>query len=358
VSAIVYSTTRSILESAHEDVAPGGLAEAAWAGLVHSGLHAIGVPEERSGSGGDIADARSAVRAAAACASAVPLAEALFGVAPIVARVGTVLPDGVGTATTFGRAGTLTATACDTGWQLNGTIGRVPFGRQAQFVAVATPLADGTGGVLAVVPSAGLQVEPGMNLADEPRDDLTCTRLWVGYDVACTVDAEVLGHLRRLAALARALQLSAAVDEVVAASTRYANERVQFGRPIAKFQAIAHRVAVMIGESAVLAAASDAALTTLGTEAEWLAVAAAKARASAGSDLVARSGHQVFGALGFTQEHPLHHLTRRVWSWQHEVGAADHWYGELGAGALAAGSARFWSFLTDSSLGVSSEGAA
>ena len=30
--------------------------------------------------------------------------------------------------------------------------------------------------------------------------------------------------------------------------------------------------------------------------------------------------HQMHGAIGFTQEHQLHYLTRRLWSWRDEFG--------------------------------------
>jgi acyl-CoA dehydrogenase len=54
----------------------------------------------------------------------------------------------------------------------------------------------------------------------------------------------------------------------------------------------------------------------------------------------------VHGAIGFTQEYKLHHLTRRLWSWRDEAGSDLVWSRELGAGLLTDGPDDFWPALT------------
>ena len=52
------------------------------------------------------------------------------------------------------------------------------------------------------------------------------------------------------------------------------------------------------------------------------------------------------GAIGFTHEHKLHHLTRRLWSWRDEAGSELTWSQVLGVGLLAEGGDGLWPALT------------
>ena len=85
-------------------------------------------------------------------------------------------------------------------------------------------------------------------------------------------------ELRARFALARAVQLAAALEQVLAWTVQYAGERVQFGRPLGKFQAIQMELAEMAGEVTAVAALTDAAVQALdrGSPEVVLAAAAAK----------------------------------------------------------------------------------
>jgi hypothetical protein len=108
----------------------------------------------------------------------------------------------------------------------------------------------------------------------------------------------------------------AVAHELVGASRRmldlareHAVERVQFGRPIAAFQAVRHRLA----ESFVAIEAADAALgAAAGDDDPPLAAALAKAIAGRSARTVARHCQQVLAGVGFTTEHDLHRYVRRV----------------------------------------------
>ncbi|MEL0011881.1 MAG: acyl-CoA dehydrogenase, partial [Alphaproteobacteria bacterium] len=56
--------------------------------------------------------------------------------------------------------------------------------------------------------------------------------------------------------------------------------------------------------------------------------------------------HQVYGAIGFTEEHRLHHLTRRLWSWRAEFGTESVWAAELGRLVVVRGADNLWPGMT------------
>ena len=165
-------------------------------------------------------------------------------------------------------------------------------------------------------------------------------------------------HCRRrytgyaLTALARAAQLRGAMEKVLAMSLRHAQERTQFGRPLARFQAIQHHLAEMAGEAAASGAAVDAAACA-GTP---FACAAAKARASQAAGSVARIAHQVHGAIGYTAEHDLHHWTTRLWAWRDECGNEARWWQVLGAQVARGGGGALWPTIVAAGGSTASEG--
>jgi hypothetical protein len=54
----------------------------------------------------------------------------------------------------------------------------------------------------------------------------------------------------------------------------------------------------------------------------------------------------VHGAIGFTYEHSLHFLTRRLWSWRAEFGGESRWAIALGRQVVARGAGALWEELT------------
>ena len=184
-------------------------------------------------------------------------------------------------------------------------------------------------------------------MAGEPRDDVM---LAGPPDPFVAVPPEVDGFA--LMAIARAAQLRGAMEHVLAMSVGYAHDRVQFGRPLARFQAIQHYLAEMAGEAAATGAAVDAAAEA-GTP---FAFAAAKARASQAAGTVARLAHQVHGAIGYTAEHDLHIWTKRLWAWRDECGNEAHWWQVLGAEVARGGGAALWPAIVAAGGSAAEEG--
>jgi acyl-CoA dehydrogenase len=348
---LVVETVRDIL-SAHEPFAltadttwDAGL----WADLAEAGLTGVGLPEEAGGSGGELADAVAVVRTLAAGAGAVPVAEQLLAAGPALLAADLDLPDPA-EPLTLAVADTVHAEPSDDGdgpgrWTLTGTATDVAWAGVARHVAVLARPPEGIeGAVLALVDAEGLATSDARNLAGEPRGSLV-----FGGTAAsgALLNPARAGEVRARYALARAVQLAAALEQVLAWTVQYAGERHQFGRPLGRFQAVQMELAQMAGEVTAVTALVDAAVKTLDREEDVvLAAAAAKVRAGAAVEVVARLAHQVHGAIGFTQEHRLHHLTRRLWSWRDEAGSELTWSQLLGVGLLAEGGDGLWPALT------------
>ena len=321
-----------------------------WSALAEAGLTGVGLPEEAGGSGGELADAVAIVRTLAAGAAAVPVAEQLLVAGPALVAAGLDLPSPEAPLT-FAVADALTVHPVDSGhgpgrFALTGTAADVAWAGIASAAVLLVPAPAGVeGSVLAFIDGPSMEATDDVNLAGEPRGSIV-------LDAAPASGALLAGaqasEIRARYALARAVQLSAALEQVLAWTVQYAGERVQFGRPLGKFQAIQMELAEMAGEVTAVTALTDAAVQALahGSSDFVLAAAAAKVRAGAAVEVVARLAHQVHGAIGFTQEHKLHHLTRRLWSWRDEAGSDLRWSRVLGAGLLDGGPDDLWPALT------------
>jgi hypothetical protein len=223
---------------------------------------------------------------------------------------------------------------------VSGHAGYIPWGRQAAAVVLIA------GNTLLVVAHGATKFTPGKNLADEPRDHFDSVE--PGGRSAPLPEVVGVFLMQRFGALFRAAQMAGAMEAALALSTRYANDRVQFGRPIAKFQAIQHQLALLAEQAAAASVAVESAAIAVAADrpSSALAVAAAKIRAGEAAGKVAEIAHQVHGAIGFTHEHSLHRLTRRLWSWRDEFGNESHWSRELGRAVTAAGADALWPAIT------------
>jgi alkylation response protein AidB-like acyl-CoA dehydrogenase len=126
---------------------------------------------------------------------------------------------------------------------------------------------------------------------------------------------------------ALAHQLVAGAHAQLVMATAYAQDRRQFGVAIASFQAIKHRLADTL---VAISAADAAALAAGATGSEWSAVVA-KALAGRASAVAARNCLQVFGGIGFTEEHEYQRRFRRNLVLERLLGDGRTLERELGA---------------------------
>jgi acyl-CoA dehydrogenase len=232
--------------------------------------------------------------------------------------------------------------------QVTGTLARVPWGARAEVVValVAGPSPpDGTnpgGSRVVALDPAMASVQPGHNVAGEPRDRLT----WDGARprLVGTAPADVADELALRGALSRALLMAGAMEAVADLTVDYAGQRQQFGRPISAFQAVGQRLVRMSSEAEAGILATEVAarrFAEVGAEAAF-EVAVAKAGAGRAASEVAAHAHQVHGAIGMTREYTLHHFTRRLWTWRQEWGSEARWSRVVGEQVTAAGAGALW----------------
>ena len=201
---------------------------------------------------------------------------------------------------------------------------------------------------LAQVDTASVQITHGTNMIGEPRDRVTVD---VSTLQGVSVPPEMAAVVGRKSAMVRAVQVCAALDHAVALSIEHAASRVQFGRPLAKFQAIQNLIADAAAEAALARIATEAAVNTA-IDSNWRAacldfqIAVARSCAGQASLVVTRNAHQVHGAMGTTIEHRLHEYTRSALAWRSEFGSARFWDLQVADLASAGGRSGLWDMVT------------
>ena len=225
-------------------------------------------------------------------------------------RRGTVAIEEAGHGDPLGTVSTR-ATASGDGWLLDGVKEVVLDGHTADFVVVAARTPDGLGAFVLDRPAG--RPEPCLDVTRKtarlelaqrparrigPAGDLSDVLARIGDDIAVALCAETVG------AAERALQMA----------VEYAKQRVQFGRPIASFQAIKHKIVDMLHQ---------VELARVGTHwAAWCsqvddpmrrhAAAACKSFVAEAAVMVTGENIQVHGGIGFTWDLDCHLLFRRV----------------------------------------------
>lgn len=315
-----------------------------WNTLEESGLTLAWGDDTLGGAGIEMLDGFALLKAAGQFSVPLPMAETmmaawLLGLGRIEFPMGamTAAPTQADARIVLGEDGAL-----------SGTARFVPFARNAEHIAVLVRRGDAP--AIALVRRADCSLRENASLAGEPSDDVS----FDGVTPVTIVDAP--DGLDEAAVVAmgagmRAMQMAGGLEKILSQSVEYSLERSQFGRPIAKFQAIQHGLAQLAGEVAAAGAAADAAAEALaasnGLGDEALAeVAAAKTRVGEAATTGAAIAHQTHGAMGFTYEHSLHQATRRLWAWRDEFGNESYWAIQLGRMVAAKGADNLWPFVT------------
>ncbi|MDP6872788.1 MAG: acyl-CoA dehydrogenase family protein [Alphaproteobacteria bacterium] len=332
-------------KDALEGAEAGASQDELWQLIEENGLPWVLVPEDQGGVGGGWDEAEVVIRAAGKYQAPVPLVESILA-GWLLSSAGLDMLTGPVSMAPVRPDEALSITKDGGGYRVSGTASRVPWGRSVGHLAVAGDCDGQTHIALVPADSWSVEREDG-NIALEPRDSLR----FDGEAVAAAPLSDSIepDSLFAFAAMARASQIAGALEQALELTVQYANDRSQFGTPIGKFQAVQQELARMAGEVAAAGAAVEDASRAAGRMGgkAGFEMATAKIRASEAATIVASIAHQTHGAMGHTYEHPLHFVTRRLWSWRAEFGSEKFWAEELGRSLVARGGQGLWSFLVD-----------
>jgi hypothetical protein len=180
--------------------------------------------------------------------------------------------------------------------------------------------------VAATVPTAALTlrsirgIDPWLGLV-EVAGETTPERIEPAHWLAARARGQLaIGH-----------ELTGASRKMLELAREHALERIQFGQPISRFQAVRHRLADTLVAIETAAAVLDAAWQDHSPQ----TAAMAKAVAGRGARVAARHCQQVLAGIGFTAEHGFHHYVKRVLVLDQLLGSSRHLTRALGDDLLA-----------------------
>ena len=334
--------TKQVVDAAETGVFAADL----WRAVSETGVPLAALPESAGGADAEWADLYAALRVAGRFSAPIPLAETMLA-GWVASSAGLEIGDGPMTVGPVRASDRLTLTRDGNGWRLNGMASRLPYASHAERIVL---IADGPDGEMAVSLESSAAPTPakGKNIANESRDTLVFDNFQVSTAAPLPKGVSRAALYRR-GALARATMMSGALERAMDLAVTYAQERVQFGRPISKFQAVQQNLAVLSEQTAVAVAAANLGIQSLGQgdeEREEFQIAIAKTRVGEAATLACELAHQVHGAIGFTKEYSLQLATRRLWSWREEFGSDPEWAAKVGAYFCTKGADNLWPILT------------
>ena len=169
------------------------------------------------------------------------------------------------------------------------------------------------GALLLPTDRRGISRLPLDTMSDEKVFEVAFDDVQMHQDDRLLIDRATVAAALRVGALARAAEMVGVAQKILEMTVEHAKTRVQGGRPIGGHQAIQHACADLVRDvdcaRGLLYTAAWAASEGLEASRE---IATAKAYAGESCLTVARRAHQIFGAISYCQEHPLHLMHKRI----------------------------------------------
>lgn len=209
----------------------------------------------------------------------------------------------------------VTAELVDRGWSLDGSVQHVLHAASADHLILPAATPTGTALFAVDLHHEAVSIEVRRVLDEtRPLGDVSLA----GADAVLLAGpdefAQAWMRVTTAAAISVAAEHTGMAAHLLETTTAYLLERQQFGRAIASFQAIKHRLADLLVDLERARSASRYAAALFDQD-PGEAVLAARVAAAICQDVAIRAAHesvQLHGGIGFTWEHPAHLYVRRA----------------------------------------------
>lgn len=226
----------------------------------------------------------------------------------------------------------VTATANNEYYVINGTKLFVPYAHVADYIICVTKIEAAAnqqiGLFLVDTKKSGIAYTLLKTVAADKQFEVTLADVRIPKRNMMGNQAQSSARMKKLmqfASIAKCGEMIGGAQQVLEMTVDYAKQRVQFGRPIGSFQAIQHHCANMLIDNNASKLITYQAAWKLSEGIQCnKEVAAAKAWVGEAYRRICMLGHQVHGAIGFTQDHDLQLYSRRAKAAEIVYGDADY----------------------------------
>ncbi len=329
---------------------PAGYSDELWKEMVGLGWTGLALPEDHGGAGAGFLDLCLVIEQMGRVQLPSPFVATTVSCARPITRFGTgeqrdahLGPIAAGERImTYAGAGPhgqwdptetgITATPTATGWRLDGTSAFVPYAEAADDLLVVAHRdgapADALVALLVDADAPGITAERLDTVGNDRQHRVTFDGVEVAGDAVLGDADDGLAVARAAVADTTAALCAGMVggaQRVLDLTVDYASDRQQFGRPVGSFQAVQHHCANMAIDVLGARFLTYEAIWRLGEGLDAdTEVSMAKAWTSDAYKRVCALGHQVHGAIGFTEEYDLHLYFRHATDAELTLGDGDH----------------------------------
>jgi 3-oxocholest-4-en-26-oyl-CoA dehydrogenase beta subunit len=330
-----------------------------WADLAGAGILAASLPEPLGGAGLGLLEQCSVLEEAGRAVAPVPFLASIVLGAGALARFGT--PDQRQRWAAPAGRGELILTAAlaeedgddprapaaraermkgGGGWRLTGTKTAVPAGPRAGLFLVPAATPEGIAVFLVEPGDPGVVTAPQHLVDGDTAARLELTHVELGDDRVLggpPSGAEITGWLVSRGTVGLCALQAGVLARALELTCEHAKTRVQFGRPIGSFQAVAQRLAdAYIDVEAVRLTMWQAAWRLTAGRPATTEVATAKFWAADAGHRVAHTAVHVHGGVGIDTDHPLHRYFVAAKRAEFELGGATAQLRRIGAALASA----------------------